>query len=535
AGLTRPLDALAKTIALAIETATRNEELRRRQSEEQFRRLADQAQDIIYRYEVRPNPGFTYMSPALTRVVEYTPQDAYADRDFAAKLVHPDDLPTLQAMLKGQLAREPTTFRFFHKRGHLVWVEVLTVPVYSDDGTLLAIEGIARDITARKQMEDQLLRAQRLETAGRIAGQVAHDFNNLLAPLVGYPDLIRAQLPPGHPAAALCADMLEAANHLVAINEELLTLGRRGHFTPEPTDLNRLIDQGLAQLGGRCAGIRVDLRLAPDLLPVRGAPSQLLRVISNLIGNACEAMSEGGTLTVQTENVYLDVPVGRYNRVAIGEYVRLDVADTGVGIAPEVVDRIFDAFFTTKRADNRRGSGLGLSVVQAIVTDHQGYIDVESRLGQGSTFSIYLPVSREPARTEAVQPNLRGGDETILVVDDDAGQRDITRALLLTLGYQVDVVAGGEEAIARLRCHPADLLVLDLIMPPGIDGAETYRRACQVRPGQRAIIVSGHAPSDRVREAQALGAGAYLRKPVTLEKLARAVRAELDRDAGSTG
>lgn len=171
---------------------------------------------------------------------------------------------------------------------------------------------------------------------------------------------------------------------------------------------------------------------------------------------------------------------------------------------------------------------MGLSVVQAIVEDHRGHLDLESEVGKGTTFSVYLPVSREELKEKGIQ-GLQGGSEMVLVVDDDRLQREVARELLQTLGYQVEAVASGEEALDYLQNYHVELLILDMIMPGGMDGAETYQRALELRPGQPAIVVSGFAESDRVREAQRLGAGGYLRKPVTLEELARAVREELDR------
>jgi CheY-like chemotaxis protein len=357
---------------------------------------------------------------------------------------------------------------------------------------------------------------------GQIASQVAHDFNNWLAPLVGFPELIKLELPPDHPAQHFCDLMLQSARQMAEVNENLLTLGRRGHFAQDPTDLNVLVEQTIRQQGAVPSTLSVRLDLQAGLWPVVGSAGQLMRVLTNLIVNARDATKEQGTITVRTSNVPGVPTEGRE------EQVRLDVSDTGPGISPEIQDRIFDAFFTTKHASERSGSGLGLSVVRAIVQDHQGHVEVHSTPGQGATFSLFLPGHPELV-VERPTAAIVGGDESILVVDDDAGQREVMNALLSRLGYRVELAPSGEQAIAYLRNHQVDLLILDMRMP-GLDGAETYRRILELHPRQRAIIASGYADSDRITAALALGAGTHLRKPLTFEQLAHAVREELDRD-----
>ena len=400
------------------------------------------------------------------------------------------------------------------------------------DGRRLVIS-MAVDITDRRHLEKQLLQAQRLEAAGQVAAQVAHDFSNLLVPLMAYPELIKLRLSPDHPATPLCDTMMEAARHLADISADLMALGRRGRLELEPTDLNLVVQQAIECTQPQPTGLSMRVDLAPGLPTLSGNPSQLLRLLTNLITNAREAMEDNGTLTVSTEHVYVDRPLGRLMPIAVGEYVKLSVSDTGCGIPPEIRDKIFDAFFTTKTGDRRRGSGLGLAIVRSVVDDHRGYLDMETEVGVGTTFSLYLPVSASPTAVPTTH-GLPTGDETVLVVDDDRLQRDAMTSMLETQGYRVFAVGSGEEAIAYLKEHRVGLVILDMIMPGGIDGAETYRRALEVAPGQRALLVSGFALPERVNYARSLGPVLFLQKPVSLETLARTVRTELDRDRGQT-
>jgi CheY-like chemotaxis protein len=266
-------------------------------------------------------------------------------------------------------------------------------------------------------------------------------------------------------------------------------------------------------------------------LHIKGSPVHLGKTIMNLLSNGAEALSGPGEVSIRTENCYIDQPIPGYEETREGEYVLLSVSDTGMGISPVDLQRIFEPFYT-KKVMGRSGTGLGLAVVWGTVKDHQGYIDVRSTEGKGSTFVLYFPVTRE-AIPEDLGPLARseylGQGETILVVDDVPEQRSLAAAMLGNLGYRVQTVSGGEEAVEVLRAQAVDLLVLDMIMDPGIDGLETYKRILAIHPGQRAIIVSGFSETDRVRQAQALGAGAYVRKPYVLEKIGLAVRRELDR------
>jgi len=257
----------------------------------------------------------------------------------------------------------------------------------------------------------------------------------------------------------------------------------------------------------------------------------LEKTLINLATNAAEAITGAGEVTIKTRNRYLDRPVGGYDDIKEGDYVILTVSDTGKGIPKESQEKIFEPFYTSKTM-GRSGTGLGLAIVWGTVKDHGGYIDVTSKEGEGSIFTLYFPVTREEKvalSEEEIKYEYRGNGESVLIVDDVEEQRNVASAILTRLGYQVHSVSGGEEAVEYLRGNKVDIILLDMIMTPGIDGLETYRRILRVNPRQKVIIVSGYAETQRVREAQRLGAGRYIRKPYMIKDIGIAIREELGR------
>ena len=321
-----------------------------------------------------------------------------------------------------------------------------------------------------------------------------------------------------------------------SIVQDLLTLARRGVTVTEVSNLNDIITDYLEapeheKLRSFHPDVQIETRLETDLLNILASPVHLSKTVMNLISNAAEALHNGGKVTVSTRNQYIDKPIRGYDEVKEGDYVVLTVADNGVGIPTEDLARIFEPFYT-KKVMGRSGTGLGMAVVWGTVKDHKGYIEVQSTEGKETTFELYFPVTRKEVEKEKAPTSIEefmGNGETILVVDDVDEQREIASMLLTKLGYSVDAVSSGEEAVEYIKTNSADLLVLDMIMDPGIDGLDTYKKICELYPEQRAIIASGFSETPRVEQAQKLGAGQYIKKPYTLEKVGVAVKTELDR------
>jgi len=276
--------------------------------------------------------------------------------------------------------------------------------------------------------------------------------------------------------------------------------------------------------------ILVESDLAADLLPIQGSPVHLSKVVMNLVSNAAEAMPCGGTIRIETSNEYVDKAIRGYDQVSEGEYIVVKISDTGIGIPQKDIKKIFEPFYT-KKIMGRSGTGLGMAVVWGTVKDHKGYIDIESVEGRGTTFTLYFPANRTAFKQEdrkILIEQFQSNGEVIAIVDDVAEQRELASAMLKKLGYSTEALESGEQAVEYLKKTPVNLVILDMIMEPGIDGLETFRRIREHRPEQKAIIVSGFAETERVKEAQKLGAGQYLKKPYTMEKIAFAVRKELE-------
>lgn len=482
---------------------------------------------------INPDTSVRYVNPALEKITGFSSEELIGHKSpypwWTEETLKKTSKDFKKATLDGALKLEEL---FQTKKGERFWVEITSIPVKNDVVFNYYLANWV-DITEKKRLQEFASRAQRLETAGRVAGQVAHDFNNLLAPLMAYPEIIKEELSEDHPVLQYIDEIERSAEQITEINQQLLTLGRRGHYSLESLSLNDIVTNVIKQIHIVPETLVIETDLSDKLMNIKGGNSQIFRAILNLVHNARDAMMDVGQLTIKTENYYVDKLSGRFGRVPRGEYVKLTVSDTGSGIPADIMPKILDPFFTTKTTTKKRGSGLGLSIVHAVVEDHNGYIDVESTVGEGTNFYLYFPITRESSE-ETIPEQIVGGTENILIVDDDKVQKDVVSRLLEKLGYKASTVESGEKAIDFIKEKPQDMLVLDMIMPDGIDGAETYEEALKVNPSQKAIIISGYKETQRVEEALKLGAGAFIRKPLTLKTIAQALRKELDKKQAIT-
>jgi two-component system cell cycle sensor histidine kinase/response regulator CckA len=500
-----------------------------RKSEEKYRELVENINDVIY--AVNRDGVVTYVSPVVESVFGFGSAELIGKTflDF----IHPRDRQRAQRDFERTLkvASGPREYRFVDKAGQIRWCRANSRPAF-ESGEKSGIQGVLVDITQSKRLEEQLQRAQKMEALGTLAGGVAHDLNNILSGIVSYPELMLMDLPEDSRLRKPLTTIKTSGENAAAIVRDLLTLaGRGGAPAMEVLCLNEIVRRCLdapeiQALNQRHPNIVLAADLQPDLLRIRGSAIHVFKSLSNLVFNAVEAIPRDGRIEIATANRYADLTVSGFDTAGEGEYVVLSVADTGIGIPESERSRIFEPFYSRK-INGSRGSGLGMAVVWGMVKDHNGYIDLQSQEGRGTRIELYFPAIRDPIeeiRSSEKPEDYSGNGQFILVVDDIPLQREIAAGILERLGYRTLAVGSGEEAVDFLRRNTADLVIVDMIMPPGIDGLETYRRILDLHPSQKAVIASGYSETGRVREALGMGATRYIRKPYTLTSIAKVVR-----------
>jgi len=503
-------------------------------AEDKYRAITESANDCIL---VIQDGKMVFANRACITVLGRSLKNA-ATGDFV-DIVAPEDrekiLESYDRLLKKGKVPAPHIVRIFKADGQEGFVEISASMIeYRNRPAVLAV---MRDMTERKreeaarlENEKKMARLKKMESLGLLAGGVAHDLNNVLFGVVSYPGIILSDLPQDSKLVGPIKAIEASGKMAAAIVQDLLSVTRGVATEPEPMNLNHVIREYLAspeydRLLAFHPTITLHTHLDVDLFNIKGSQTHIRSVVMNLVSNASEAIEGSGKVTISTENRYVDKPIRNYDDIKRGEYVVLEISDDGSGIPSGNREQIFEPFFT-KKVMGRSGTGLGLTLVWNVVHDHEGYIDVKSD-HSGTTFTLYFPITRDPLLENKLSvpiEDLSGDGEWVLVVDDVKSQREILCSMLERFNYNAKAVSSGEEAIAYLKEHTVDLVLLDMLMDPGINGRQTYEKIIELHPGQTAIIVSGYTQTNDVRETQRMGAGPYLKKPVPLEKFGLAVK-----------
>ncbi|MGO9121020.1 MAG: PAS domain S-box protein [Desulfomonilaceae bacterium] len=462
---------------------------------------------------------------------------------FWKSSVHPEDWPkvsdTLNQHMEGRLPIYETEYRIRCKSGGWKWILARGKVVgYDTDGKPLRMVGTSLDITQRKSAEEdrerlkaQLLQAQKMEAIGTLAGGVAHDFNNLLTAVMGFSELLLAEKDPKHPEYADLQKIFQAARNGADLVQRLLMFSRKAEPKPVPMNLNKQIvqvEKMLRRIIPRMIDIK--LELSADLPDIDADMSQIEQVLMNLAVNARDAMPDKGTLTVKTQAATVDDEYCRLHLVAKpGDYVLLEISDTGHGMDKETIEHIFEPFFTTKEMG--RGTGLGLAMVHGTVTQHNGHVTVQSEIGKGTTFRVYLPALPASVESEVADSGVMPafGTETLLLVEDEDFIRELGARILTKQGYTVLQVENGKEALDLFQKERSriSLVILDLIMPE-MGGTECLKELLKIDPNVRVLIASGYSADVSVKETTEMGAKGFVTKPFRVKQLLRDVRKVLD-------
>jgi two-component system, cell cycle sensor histidine kinase and response regulator CckA len=424
------------------------------------------------------------------------------------------------------------------------WAEAKINPMVEEDGTIAGFVGVWRDITSfiqtnerNKALEDRLSQSEKMEALGRLAGGVAHDLNNVLTGIVAYPDLLLLKLPEDDPMRKKVTAIKKSGQKAAAIVEDLLSLSRRGVNKFVPINLNVLIKDILdspevEKLKVYHPEVRLKFSEGANVPPVSGAEYQISKSLINLFTNACEAMPSGGTIFISTKFESSANGTIRYKNIPDGDYAIISITDEGVGISKEDQKKIYEPFFTSK-VMGRSGTGLGMAVVWGTIQDHNGYIELKSKLGEGTTFEIYLPALSESAAFESeirANTSVRGNGEKILILDDETIQLEIADSLFTELNYKVRTQSDPEKIYKDIDDFRPDIVILDMILTENLDGLDVYRKIKEKHKDMKVMIISGYSESERVVEAISLGVKRFVKKPFTIEEIGSAIREILEKN-----
>lgn len=509
------------------------EEIQERQYTQDRLTLAQQAAKIGT-FEWNLVDDEVIWSPELEALYDVNIGAFDGNYDVWMQMVHADDRLMIERALQQAIAHHQpldTEFRILKSPNEVRWMAVKSNVFYDAKGDPLRMVGIHMDITEKKQLEAKFLRAQRLESLGTLASGIAHDLNNILTPILGVAQLLPLKLPElDEQTRDLVKTLENSARRGSSLIKQILSFaqgveGKR--VCLKPSHILREVRQIMTQTLPKA--VEISLSTDSGLWTISGDVTQLHQVFMNLCVNARDAMPQGGSLCLEAHNVHLDeVQARQFLGACPGSYVVVKVTDTGKGMPPEIMSRIFDPFFTTK--DVGKGTGLGLSAVLGIVQSHEGFLDVQSEVNQGSQFAVYLPaINADAVVPEKSLTMLTGQQETILVVDDETAVREVMKTILETYQYQVLTADSGMAAVAlyRERQLDIDLLLIDMMMP-GMDGATMMPLLQQLNPAVKAIAMSGLNSTQAVNNTDDLGFQGFLSKPITTEELLKALRCCLE-------
>ncbi|HKT88622.1 MAG TPA: PAS domain S-box protein [Candidatus Sulfotelmatobacter sp.] len=515
---------VARQLASAVEI--KRNELALRRSEARYRSLVQSSVYGIYRSSLEGR--FLDVNPALISMLGYESVEEVLmldpEKDVFAR---PQEHARLIEDFRRTGRLDGVELKWKRKDASTITVRISGRAVSSADEPADVLEAIAEDVTDRRILEDQFRQAQKMEAVGRLAGGVAHDFNNLLMVISGYAEVILANLPCEHPLHEKGRAIQQAADRATTLTRQLLAFSRKQLLELKIVDVNAIV-QDMERLLRPLIGENVEFitALAPEAAHTRADSGQLEQVLMNLVVNAKDAMPGGGKLTIQTQNILMDESHRRGQQfIRPGRYVMLSVSDTGTGMDKETQSRIFEPFFTTK--EKGKGTGLGLSTVYGIVKQSGGYVMVQSEVGQGTSFQIYLPQVEGDVETNAAPaPDAAsGGSETILLVEDEESVRQLVRDTLSAKGYKVLEADSGEAGLAAADAHKGkiDLVISDVVMP-GMSGRDLVKNLSKTRPETRVLYLSGYTEDAIVSDGSIESGTAFLQKPFSLLSLSRKVR-----------
>jgi two-component system cell cycle sensor histidine kinase/response regulator CckA len=496
-----------------------------RESEEKYRILVEHANDAIF---IIQDETVKFPNPKTLEMMGYSTAEL-ANTSFV-DFIHPEDRDMVLKRYKRRLAGEevsnPYSFRIKCKGGDNIRVQLNSALVNWEGRP--ATLNFMRDITQERKLEAQLQKAQRMEAVGTLSGGVAHDFNNLLMGIQGNISLMSIGAGTSHPHFKRIKNIEQHVQKGAGLTKQLLGFAKGDKYKVTPTDLNDLVEKSSEMFSRTKKEIIIHRKLQEDIWTVEVDPTQIEQVLLNLYVNAWQAMPGKGKLLLETQNIVLDENRVQPYQLTPGRYVKMSVADTGIGMSKKLQERIFEPFFTTKGTG--KGTGLGLASAYGIVKNHDGIIDVYSEIGEGTTFNIYLPSSEKSIVKEDVfDREILKGTETILFVDDEETIVDIGRQIIESLGYEVLISGGGVEAIDVFRKNfdRIDMVVLDMIMPD-MGGGDTYDMLKKIDPEAKVLLSSGYSVDGQASQILSRGCDGFIQKPFNLKELSHKLRDVLD-------